>query len=148
MRRWMFIAVLSMALLTMPLWPQRGGQGGIFMGSARAGFVSHRSGMTGSRTLHGSGHSGNTGHYYYHYGYRPYYPRYYRFYRYGYPYFGYPVGIWYGGVLSDWSDSSNSYPELGVYGSQDAQSPPGAIGYSATTKVNADRGVDFQPPGQ
>ena len=111
MRRWMFIAVLSMALLAMPLWAQRSGQGGMVMGSARAGFVSHGGGMTGSRTLHGSGYSGNTRHYYYHYGYRPYYPRYYRFYRSGYPYFGYPVGIWYGGVLSDWSDSSNSYPE-------------------------------------
>jgi hypothetical protein len=30
---------------------------------------------------------------------------------YPYPCYGYPVEIWYGGVLSDWSDSSNSYPE-------------------------------------
>jgi hypothetical protein len=105
MRR-MFMAVLSVALLAMPLSAQRGGHGGMTMGGARGGFVSHGGGMSGSRTVHGSGYSGNTSH-----DYRPYCPRYYRYFRHGYPYYGYPVGIWYGGVLSDWSDSSNSYPE-------------------------------------
>lgn len=217
MRRWMLMAVLGAASLAMPLSAQRGGHGGMAMGGARGGFVSHGGGMSGSRTLHGSGYSGNTGHYYYHYGYRPYYPRYYRYYRYGYPYYGFPVGIWYGGVLSDWSDSSNSYPAYvnpppddssALLATQQQQinrlkdevanlrvgsaSPPpepeqvhktvlvfrdrhveqiqdyaivgdtlwvftdlstrkvllAQLDIPATTKVNADRGVDFQLPGQ
>ena len=107
----MFIAVLSVALLAMPLWAQRGGHGGMAMGGARGGFVSHGGGMPSSPTVHGSGYPGNTGHICYHCGYHPYYSRYSRYYRYRYPYYAYPVGIWYGGVLSGWSDSSNSYPE-------------------------------------
>ena len=146
-----------------------------------------------------------------------YYPRYSRYYRYGYPYYGYPVGIWYGGVLSGWSDSSNSYPayvnpppddssallatqqqptnrlkdEVSNLRVRSASPPPepdevhktvlvfrdrhveqiqdyaivgdtlsvfrdlrarkallAQLDIPATTKVNADRGVDFQLPGQ
>lgn len=58
----MFMAVLSMALLAMELSAQRGGHGGMAMGGARGGFIMHGGGMSGSRTVHGSGYSENTGH--------------------------------------------------------------------------------------
>lgn len=105
------MAVLSVTLLSMPLWAQRGGHGGMAMGGAHRGIVSYGGGMSGSRTVPRPSYSGNTGRYYYPYGYRPYSPRYYRHFRFGYPYYGYPYFGYYGGGLSDWSDSSNSYPE-------------------------------------
>ena len=105
----MFMAVLSVALLSTPLWAQRGGQGGMARASARGGLVSYGGGMSGSRTVYGSSYSANTGHYCYYC--RRYYPRYYRRVLYKYPFFRFPVGIWFGGGLSGWGDSWNSDPE-------------------------------------
>jgi hypothetical protein len=138
MRRWMFMAVLSVALLSMPLWAQRGGHGGMVMGGAHGGFVSYGGGMSGSRTVPAPGYSGSAGRYYYHYGYRPYYPRYYRHFRFGYPYYGYSYFGYYGGGLSDWSDSSNSYPEQS-YPAYVNPAPDGSSALLATQQQEINR---------
>src|SRR6516162_6481519 len=41
MRRWMFMAALSVILLGVPLWGQRGGHSGMAMGGARGGYLAH-----------------------------------------------------------------------------------------------------------
>jgi len=114
MRRWMFMAALSAALLAIPVWGQRGGRGGIVMGGPRGGFVGAPRGAYwggGVHTVHGPGVYGFHGHY-------PYYPGRYPYFRCRYPwwgyrsyYYGYPSALgWYGGVGVGWSDASYSDP--------------------------------------
>ncbi len=111
MRRWIFMAALGAALFVTPLLAQRGGHGGMAMGSARGGYVAHGGGGYVGAThgaYWGGGYRGGYGH-----GYR-YYPGRYPYgwgYRgYGYGWYGYPwfsLG-WYGGL--GWSDAYYSYP--------------------------------------
>jgi len=122
MRRWIFIAALSAALVAIPVWGQRGGRGGMSMGGSRAGGYGGagrggyggggRGGAYGGGGFHGGygyGRYGYSGHY-------PYYSgRYYPWgwgYRggYGYGWYGYPWASWgwYGGV--GWYGDSYSYP--------------------------------------
>jgi hypothetical protein len=114
MRRWLYIATLSLAVLALPVWAQHrgGGGGGHFSGGGGAHFASH-----GGFAAHSSGsiHSGNfergagvnlrMGNPFYHhrgvYGrwsYYPYYP-----YAAYYPYYG-----WYNDPLYD-SEDQDSY---------------------------------------
>ena len=119
MRRWIFIAALSAALVAIPVWGLRGGRGGMSMGGSRAGGGGRggyggggRGGAYGGGGFHGGygyGRYGYSGHY-------PYYSgRYYPWgwgYRggYGYGWYGYPWASWgwYGGV--GWYGDSYSYP--------------------------------------
>src|SRR5271165_6381960 len=112
MRRWVFIAALSAALLAVPLWGQRGGRGGMAMGGGRGGYA----GAPHGGANRGGGFHGGYGHGPYGYrGHYPYYPgRYpwgwgYRGY-YGNGWYGYPSASWgwYGGI--GWYGDSYSYP--------------------------------------
>jgi hypothetical protein len=131
MRRWIFIAALSTALLCIPLWAQRGGHGG--MGGSHGGMgMSGGHGSAGAPYGGGSSggayHGGNWGGAYHggyghgaygHPGHYPYYPGRYPYYRYPWGYGGYyPYGGygypwlsfgWYGGA--GWSGAYYSYPE-------------------------------------
>jgi hypothetical protein len=123
MRRWMFMAALSAAMLVTPVWAQRGGRGGMGGGGARGGSVAHGSGFAsaprggafaGGVARGGFGHGPYPGHLPYYPGRYPFYPgRYpwwgYRGY-YGYGWSGYPWWGWYGGV--GWSGDYYSYPDL------------------------------------
>jgi hypothetical protein len=114
MRRWVFMAALSAALLVVPLWAQRGGHGGMAGGGGRGAPVGvpHGGGAWGGGVFHGGyGHGpyGHPGHY-------PFYPGNNRFYPWRYPWgwgygwYGYPwasSGL-YGGI--GWSGASYSYP--------------------------------------
>jgi hypothetical protein len=119
MRRWVFIAALSAALLGIPLWGQRGGRGGMAMGGGRGGYAGAPHGGAywggGFHGGHGHGPYGYPGHYPYHPGHYPHYPSRYPWgwgYRggYGYGWYGYPSASWgwYGGV--GWSGAYDSYP--------------------------------------
>lgn len=116
------MAVFGTVVLAVQLWAQRGGHGGMGGGGVRGGAVA-RSGFSGSASHggssgsgssnyghsgSGSGSSGHSGSYTYHHGHYSYYHRYYQSYRYGYPWsYG---GVWYGGAVAGWPDSSGSYP--------------------------------------
>ena len=116
MRRWIFMAALGAALLTTPLWAQRGGHGGMVVSGTRGGYVARGGGYAGG--YHGSSYwgGGYRGGYWHgypgHYPYHPYYGRYpYRwgYGGYGYGWYGYPwfsLG-WYGG----WPGTYYSYPD-------------------------------------
>jgi len=123
MRRWLFMAALSVALLAVPLWGQRGGRGGMAMGGVRGGYVVHGGGFMGPshggywsggfRPVYGPGFPGHPGHY-------PYHPIHYPYWGWRYPwwgfrgYYGYPWALGsYGGVGFGWSDAyypAQSYP--------------------------------------
>jgi hypothetical protein len=136
MRRWMFMAALSVALVATPLWAQRGGRGGMAAGGARGGSVAHGSGFAGAP--HGGAFAGGVarggfvhGPYP---GHLPYYPGRYPYYGwrypgwgyYGYGGYGYPWWGWSGGVgwssgyyPSGWySDPATQYPVY-VYANPD-----------------------------
>jgi hypothetical protein len=144
MRRWIFMAALSAALLATPLWGQRGGgHGGMAGGGAHGGFVGHggggfvgafRGGNWGGNFHGGFGHGPYPGHF-------PYYPGRYGYGRYplwgyrggyGYGWYGYPWAWgWYGDI--GWSGDYDSYP---------AQSYPNA--YSSPDNANAYVAYDQQ----
>lgn len=121
MLRWLAVAALGAAFLTVPAWGQRRGGGSMGHGGFAAhgsGFSSHGSGMMSrgigassfhsgagwgsSRGWHGP-YAGNRGYY----GYRSYG----RYFRRGY-YGGYPWYGWYGdpGWYNDYSDNQPPYP--------------------------------------
>jgi hypothetical protein len=114
MRRWMFMAALSVALLVTPLWAQRGGRGGMAVGGARGGSVGapHSGTFAGGVARGGFVHGPYPGH-------LPYYPGRYPFYPGRYPWWGYRgyyggwgypwAWGWYGGV--GWSGDNYSYPD-------------------------------------
>ncbi len=108
MRRWLYIATLSLMLLALPVWAQRRGGGGARVAS-RGGSVGHSS----VRSSSGSFHSGNAGRnsgirlqignpYYHHRG--SYGRRHYPYAAY-YPYYG-----WYSDPLYD-SGDQDAYAE-------------------------------------
>src|SRR5271157_1726489 len=89
MRRWIFIAALSAALLAIPVWGQRGGRGGMSMGGGRGGgYGGHYPYYSGRYYPGGWGYRGG----------------------YGWGWYGYPWASWgwYGGV--GWYGDSYSYP--------------------------------------
>jgi hypothetical protein len=125
MRRWIFMAALSGALLAIPMWGQRGGRGGM---GGRGGYSSAPRGGSywagGSRGAYGYGPYGYPGHYPYYPGRYPYYPGRYPWwgYRggYGYGWYGYPWASWgwNGGI--GWS---GAYNQSGWYSDPVTQYP-------------------------
>jgi hypothetical protein len=119
MRRWIFMVALSAALLAIPVFGQRGGHGGVAMGSGHGGYAgAPRGGAYWGGGVHGGyGHGpyGYPGHYPHYPGHFPYYPGRYPWwgYRggYGYGWYGYPWASWgwYGGA--GWSGGNYSYPQ-------------------------------------
>ncbi len=124
MHRWLAIAAVGAALLTTPVWAQRGGRGGMSMGGgAHGGVVSHGGGgFSRGPVYSGAPHGGAWGGGFHGGGWghppnggwgwrRPYgYP--YRYWGWGYPGFygygySYPWWGWSGGV--GWYGDSNSY---------------------------------------
>ena len=111
MRRWVFMAALSAALLVPPLWGQRGGHGGMPGGGVHAApSVVPHGGTYGGGGSHGGYVHGAYGHP----GHLPYYPGHYRYtypYGWGYGGYGYPYASWgwYGGV--GWSGTYDSSTE-------------------------------------
>jgi uncharacterized small protein (DUF1192 family) len=123
MRRWMFMAALSAALLATPLWGQRAGRAGMAMGGMRGGgYIPQRGGSVavsggaypggGFRGTYGRGAYGFSGH-------SSYYPGRYPYFRCHYPwgwgyqgYYGYPLAWgWDGGGGVGWSSGADySYP--------------------------------------
>jgi len=111
MRRWLAVAALGAAFLTMPLWAQRRGGGSAGFGG-HAGFASHGPAFGGHGSImagrgpvmanRGLGFSGGWHGPHFGTGFNrpfrsPYYSHHYRFYPYygyggyyGYPYYGYP----------------------------------------------------------
>jgi len=131
MRRWIFIAALSAALLVVPASAQRGGRGGMG-GGFHGGSVSHGGGFAGAprgewgggaRGWNGGrgwGGHGFPGHYPGRYPYYGPYPYGYRGY-YGNGWYGYPwVSGWYGDIGVGWS--SEYYPS-GYYSDPATQYP-------------------------
>lgn len=133
MRRWLFMAALAAALLSTPVWAQRGGHGGVGGGGVHggsAGAVHSGAGFAGApRTgswaggVHGGfGHGPYPGH-------LPYYPGRYPYYGWRYPRWGYPAYYgygWYGYPWWGWSGgvgwSSDYYPS-GWYSDPSTQYP-------------------------
>ncbi len=135
MRRWIFIAALSVALLAIPLWAQRGGAGGGHGGtgmggghgyagashSGPAGGGYHGGGSWGGGYHGGVWHGSYPGHYPHYPGHTPYYGWRYPWGYYG-GWYGYPwVSFGYGG--SGWYDGDYSYPAQGYV----AQSYPAYV---------------------
>jgi hypothetical protein len=116
MRRWVYMAVLSAALLTIPLWGQRGGHGGMARGGAHgapAGAYHGANGGGRGNASHSHSYSGHYVHYRYYSGrIRHYYYR--RGYGYGYPYASwvwYDPG-WYGASDSFGAQSGAAYVDV------------------------------------
>jgi hypothetical protein len=148
MRRWIFMAALSAVLVAAPLWGQRGGRGGMSMGSGgHGGFVSHGgspvySGGPRGGSGWGGGSRGWGGHPTYSgwgwrrppYGYYPY-----RYWGWGYPSFygygWYPYSGWYGGV--GWYDDSYSYPAQS-YPSYVYAAPDNSDAYAQNSQLQQD----------
>jgi hypothetical protein len=123
MRRWMFMAALSVALLVPPLWAQRGGRGGMAVGGARGGSVANGSGFAGAPrggAYWGGGFHGGVGHP----GHFPYYPGRYRFYPGRYPWWGYRGYYGYGWSGYPWWGSYGAIGWSGGYDSYPVQSYP------------------------
>ena len=149
MRRGMFMAALSVALLATPLWAQRGGHGGM-SGGVHGGFAAH-----GGAGFAGAPHGGNWGgasRGWYGRGFPgryPYYPGRYPYgwrypwwgYRggYGYGWWGYPWGWgWYGGV--GWSGGYDSYPAQSypvyAYSNPDNANPNASVTYDQQQEID------------
>src|SRR5271165_5802796 len=150
MRRWIFMAALSAALLAVPLWGQRGGHGGMAVGGARGGYsgAPHGGGFAGAPhggAYWGGGFHGGYGHGYYP-GHFPYYPGRYPYYGRGYPWWGYGGGYgygwwgypwgWYGGV--GWSGDYDSYPAQSypVYAYSPPDSANAYVAYDQQQEIN------------
>jgi hypothetical protein len=156
MHRWLAMAALGAALLTTPVWGQRGGRGGMSMGGVgRGGYASHGGGGFSRGPVYGGGphgganwgagsrgwsggHSPNGG-----WGWRrpPYghYPyRYWgRGYPWGYGYGGswYPGWGWYGGA--GWYGDSYSYPAQN-YPAYVYASPDNSDAYAQNNQLQQD----------
>src|SRR5664279_5510900 len=159
MHRWLAMAALGAALLTTPVWGQRGGRGGMSMGGAgHVGFASHGGGGFSRGPVYGGGphgganwgagsrgwsggHSPNGGWGwrrppYGHYPYRDWG----RGYPWGYGYGGswYPGWGWYG--AAGWYGDSYSYPAQN-YPAYVYASPDNSDAYAPNSQLQ-----QMQPP--
>jgi hypothetical protein len=150
MRRWMFMAAVSVALLVAPLWAQRGGRGGMG-GGFHGGFAGRGGGFVGTPRAGywGGGFHGGFVHGRYP-GRWPYYPGRFPFWGWRYPWWGfrgwYGYGSWgypwwggYGGVSvgyfpSGWSsDPTTQYP---VYVNANPDTGGSAVAYQQQQDID------------
>ena len=120
MQRWLAIAALCAALLSTPVWGQRGGRGGMSMGgTGHGGFVSHSAGGFSRGSVYAGAPYGGWGYrrppYSYPYHYHPFYPGRYPWrwgypWTYGYGWYSYPGWGWSGDVGYSSSYPAQTYP--------------------------------------